>query len=86
MKQKILIALFSVTKGISIKDVTFAQGIKYPEAPRGLDADDHSGADGQQLSIGDPYRFLEDPTSEQTKSWIKKENSLTKEYMKNLEE
>ncbi|HVA49866.1 MAG TPA: prolyl oligopeptidase family serine peptidase [Pirellulales bacterium] len=46
--------------------------LKYPTARRGDQVDDYHGA-----KLPDPYRWLEDPDSPETRAWIEAENKLT---------
>jgi len=48
----------------------------YPEATKGDVVDDYHGT-----SVSDPYRWLEDPDSPETKAWVAKENSLTEDFL-----
>ncbi|MBX9789081.1 MAG: prolyl oligopeptidase family serine peptidase [Pirellulales bacterium] len=50
--------------------------IEYPAARRGDQADDYHGT-----RIADPYRWLEDPDSEETRAWVEAENKLTSAYL-----
>lgn len=53
----------------------------YPDARRGDVRDEYHG-----VSVADPYRWLEDVDSEETRTWIDAENSLTQNYLQNLSE
>ncbi|MFT4553515.1 MAG: prolyl oligopeptidase [Chlamydiales bacterium] len=53
----------------------------YPEARRGDFTDEYHG-----VTVADPYRWLEDVDSEETRAWIDSENSLTQSYLQNLTE
>ncbi len=49
---------------------------KYPEAPKGDVVDDYHGA-----KVADPYRWLEDPDSPESRHWIDGENKLTFQFL-----
>ncbi len=51
----------------------------YPTTSRGEQVDDYHG---QQ--IADPYRWLEELDSEQTKAWVEAQNKVTFGYLENL--
>jgi prolyl oligopeptidase len=51
----------------------------YPPAPRGPVVDVYHGA-----SVADPWRWLEDTTTPETRSWILAQNSLTEDYIGRL--
>ncbi len=64
---------------IMIPTLAAAQGpgpLKYPDARR---ADTVETLHGR--AVPDPYRWLEDPNSEETKAWIAAENRLTSGYL-----
>ncbi len=60
----------------------FAQSkYNYPQ-PRKVDqTDDYHG-----VKVADPYRWLEEPDSEQTRAWVAAENKLTSDYLSQIPE
>lgn len=58
-----------------------AQNIKfhYPQARKDTVVDDYFGT-----KVADPYRWLEDENSDETKAWIKAENELTFGYLNKI--
>lgn len=50
--------------------------IKYPESKKGNVTDNYHGT-----SVPDPYRWLEDDNSEETKAWVKAQNDVTFKYL-----
>ena len=50
--------------------------LTYPAAQRGSQVDDYHGT-----KIADPYRWLEDTDSPETKAWVEAENKLTFGYL-----
>ncbi|WP_428268796.1 prolyl oligopeptidase family serine peptidase [Haliangium sp.] len=53
--------------------------LTYPEARRGDVVDDYHG-----VNVADPYRWLEDPDSEESRAWIEAQNRLTESYLAQL--
>ena len=53
--------------------------LKYPEARRVDTEDDYFGH-----RVRDPYRWLEDDNSDETKKWVKEENEVTNKYLKRI--
>ena len=58
--------------------VGFAQ-IKYPETKKVNVVDDYHG-----VKVADPYRWLEDDNSEETKAWVQAQNKVTFEYLEKI--
>jgi prolyl oligopeptidase len=53
-----------------------AQTLQYPPARKGDVVDDYHGT-----NVADPYRWLEDPDSPESRAWIEAENRLTAAYL-----
>ncbi len=53
-----------------------ARALQYPVARKGNVVDDYHGT-----KVADPYRWLEDPDSPESRSWIAAENRLTASYL-----
>jgi prolyl oligopeptidase len=51
----------------------------YPETRRGDVVDDHHGT-----QVPDPYRWLEDPDSEESRQWIEAQNALTQGFLETI--
>ncbi|MCW0219680.1 MAG: prolyl oligopeptidase family serine peptidase [Prosthecobacter sp.] len=58
----------------------FAQSLKYPETRQ----DDTVIDDYHGTQVADPYRWLEDDNSEETKAWVKAQNEVTFGYLNKL--
>ena len=50
--------------------------IKYPDTKKVSQSDDYFGT-----KVADPYRWLEDDNSEETKAWVTEENKVTAAYL-----
>jgi prolyl oligopeptidase len=53
-----------------------SQESKYPKARRGSQVDDYHGT-----KVADPYRWLEDPDSPESRAWIEAENKITFQFL-----
>ncbi|MBD2460452.1 S9 family peptidase [Oscillatoria sp. FACHB-1407] len=51
----------------------------YPPSPTGSQIDDYHGT-----VVADPYRWLEDPDSDESKAWIEAQNQVTFGYLNSL--
>lgn len=72
MKTKHLILLGSMV-------VLGACNTKYPVTPKGDTVDVYFGT-----AVADPYRWLEDDTSQETAAWVKAENAVTDAYIRKI--
>ncbi len=58
-----------------------AAGFNYPTARKSDQVDDYHGT-----SVADPYRWLEDPDSPESRAWIAAENKLTFDFLGQIPE
>ena len=56
-----------------------AQNIQYPKAAKDGTVDEYFGT-----RVADPYRWLENDTSQQTAAWVEAENKVTNAYLKKI--
>ncbi|MDA7978036.1 MAG: prolyl oligopeptidase family serine peptidase [Pirellulales bacterium] len=68
-------------ESVRIKDKTSAQDITYPKARRSDHTDDYHGT-----IVPDPYRWLEEPRSQETLNWIRAQVELATGYLGSLPE
>lgn len=71
---KKLVSFFSLLLPLFL----FAQ-IQYPNTKKGEVIDKYKGA--EKVAVADPYRWLEDDNSEETKAWVQAENKVTFDYL-----
>src|SRR5579864_3632306 len=74
-----LAALLSATLCCAALALSVDQSLQYPPAPRGNVVEDYHGT-----AVGDPYRWLEDLDSPQTRAWVRAEGKLTDEYLASI--
>src|SRR4051812_7912372 len=53
--------------------------LKYPDTKKENVVDDYHG-----VKVEDPYRWLEDDNSEQTKAWAQEQNKVTFDYLSKI--
>lgn len=58
-----------------------AQKIEYPKTKKVDQVDDYHG-----IKVADPYRWLEDLNSPETKAWIEAQNKITRAYLDAIKE
>ena len=56
-----------------------AQSLSYPASKKVDVVDEYHG-----VKVSDPYRWLEDDNSDETKTWVKQQNEVTFEYLKKI--
>lgn len=67
---------------MSIAAESFAQTkIEYPKTRKVEQTDDYNGT-----KVSDPYRWLEDDNSAETKAWVEAQNKVTFDYLKTIPE
>ncbi|MBC8454858.1 MAG: S9 family peptidase [Deltaproteobacteria bacterium] len=55
------------------------EGLVYPQARRGEIVDTYHGTE-----VSDPYRWLEDPDSEETRTWVDEQVTLTRRWLDDI--
>ncbi|MDL2342817.1 prolyl oligopeptidase family serine peptidase [Deinococcus sp. MIMF12] len=57
---------------------------QYPQSPRGEHVDVYTDSQGREVRVPDPYRWLEDPDSPETRAWVEAQNRVTAAYLDTL--
>src|SRR5690554_4559169 len=80
MKKTVIAALAFTFMACSAQQVTKNnKSLKYPETNKGNVEYSHFGT-----TIKDPYRWLEDDLSDETKSWVQAQNKVTNAYLEQI--
>jgi prolyl oligopeptidase len=66
---------------MSLPMISTAQKIEYPKTNKGEQTDDYHGT-----KVADPYRWLEDDNSPETKAWVEAQNKVTFAYLNRIPE
>jgi len=64
--------MFTQCNSLSVK-------LKYPETKKGTQTDNYFGT-----AVADPYRWLENDTSAETKAWVRSEQDFTEAYLSKI--
>ena len=70
MKRLLLLVMIGTT------GTTAKAQLQYPETKKGTTTDNYFGT-----VVADPYRWLEDDNSAETKAWVQAENKVTQQYI-----
>lgn len=73
--------VFSLAFAATLGAQTLPAGLSYPAARPGTQVDDYHGT-----RVADPYRWLEDVDSPETKAWVAAENKVTFDYLATIPE
>jgi prolyl oligopeptidase len=65
--------------GTARSDNKASRMLEYPETRRGDTVDDYHGT-----KVADPYRWLEDPDSAETRAWIASQNRVTESFLSQI--
>ncbi len=81
MKTRLLITIVAVTVLCSCSRPPQSRELVYPQARKADQVDDLFGT-----RVADPYRWLENSDSPETRAWIEAENKLTFSYLDRIPE
>ena len=82
-KKMLVFSLASVTLGLALVLIACQQPVRdkivYPQTKKVDVVDDYFGT-----KVPDPYRWLEDDNSEETKKWVEEQNKVTFAYLEKI--
>ena len=73
---KMVVPLVIVVGLLGCAHVALSSPLKYPATRQVDQVDDYHG-----VKVGDPYRWLEDDNSDETKAWVTSQNQVTEQYL-----
>src|SRR3954451_6911833 len=76
--RRVIVILAAV---FALQGALIAGPIEYPQAKKVDHVDDYHG-----VKVADPYRWLEDPDSAESRAWIEAENKLTFGFLDQIPE
>jgi prolyl oligopeptidase len=79
--KKVRTTAVSTKKGEERVETKNTRKFEYPKTHKGEQTDDYHGT-----KVADPYRWLEDPDSDETKAWVEAQNKVTFDYLESLPE
>ena len=75
MKKKLIVMTMTAFAATGVS----AQALHYPKAEKDGTVDEYFG-----VKVADPYRWLENDTSQQTAAWVEAENKVTNAYLQKI--
>ena len=82
MRKMFLTTGFTLSIFMILTASVFAQTkIEYPQTKKVEQSDDYHG-----VKVADPYRWLEDDNSSETKAWVEAQNKVTFGYLNQIPE
>jgi prolyl oligopeptidase len=75
------LSAFAMSSAVSVPQLAAQSTLHYPIARKSDQSDNYFGK-----SVADPYRWLEDTDSPETKQWVEAENALTFQYLSTIPE
>src|SRR6266542_3351608 len=81
LRSLVRVTLLSLALPLVAQTQTAPSGLHYPVAAKSTQVDDYHG-----VKVADPYRWLENTDSPETKTWVDAENAVTFGYLAGIPE